>query len=292
MIVQNQYESTFSDKIKDINWYTQAFELNSNRNFTFNDGSIVIRNGRLQDTYALNANSDVLVVADGRGLDRMAGIVYVYNEDINNSNIGQRYLYSGRLDQIIEDRVWLEDYFILNQNEWESFSDTKELFYDNDTSIYDLEDGRFITPKEFVSGDYSMSSTKDHHEDCDRGELKDWYGYVYTDGDRIAAISVQKDMDSLLRQRVTNGIVSSIEDDPTVGWNIVLRNSNDWSNYRSQWMPKNSDLRINIDSAAIIKNGSLIKPQEINSSDRLYVVRMILGLKLLLLSRVVERRVQ
>ena len=102
MIVQNQHENIYSDKIKDINWYTEEFELKNNKNIRFNDGTIVIKNDRIVDVFTLNTQSDVFVITDGRGMNASADVIYVLNEDINNSNIGQHYIYAGRMDKIVE----------------------------------------------------------------------------------------------------------------------------------------------------------------------------------------------
>lgn len=270
MVLKSQYESAYSEKIREINWFTGAFELSNNRNITFNEGTVIIKNGRLVDSYAVSAGSDAFVVTDGRDSEQMADVVYIYNEEINNSNIGQFYLYSGRLDEIVSDRVVLKDFFLLNQNNWESFSEDKEFYYDSETYLYDLEEKEEITPEEFYSEYYAVDESSDYVEDND---LEDWYGYLYTDGDRIACISMQKDMDSLLKQRITNGTVDSISEDSLVGWTIQLKNAADWSGRNEKWMQKKTTLRVNLEKAMIIKDGRMIPQEDINPGDRLYIVR-------------------
>jgi hypothetical protein len=270
MIVQSQYESTYSDKIKDINWFTGGFELKNNRNIGFHDGTIVIKNDRIVDNFALNSNSDVFVVADGRGMESSADVVYVLNEEVNNSNIGQHYVYAGRMDQIVEDRLWLKNFFLLEENQWQSFEDEKELFFDNDTDIYDLTNNKKLSLKEFYSGSYAVDESSKYAKD---NKLKDWHSYVYTDGDRISTIMVQKNMDSLLKQRVTNGLVSSVTNDNLVGWGIKVMNARDWSSVRSQWMEKNTDLNVNLEKALLIKDGKQIQAYDLKVGDRIYLVR-------------------
>jgi hypothetical protein len=270
MVLKYQYESNYDEQIKDINWYTNALELSNNKNLAFNDGTIIIKNGRLVDSSALNSRMDALVLADGRGGSAMANLIAIYNEDINNSNIGQGYIYAGRLDQIVEDAVWFKDFFILNENSWESFDDEKELYYDMDTGIYDVEQGKIITPQEFFSYDYAVDEDSRRVKD---NNLHDWYGYAYTDGDRIVAIAVQKDMDSLLGQRISNGTITSIENDPLVGWTIAVRDSRDWSNRHERWMARTTDLRVNLSQALIIKGDRMILPEELKAGDRIYMVR-------------------
>ena len=48
---------------------------------------------------------DALVVADGGGNRAFASIVHIYNQGINNSNIGQAHLYSGKLVMVVENQL-------------------------------------------------------------------------------------------------------------------------------------------------------------------------------------------
>jgi hypothetical protein len=270
MIVKSQYESDFTDKIEDVNWYTQSLELGNNRNLNFHDGTIIVKNGRLVDIYGINAKADAYVVADGRGSTLTADLIYLYNEDVNNSNIGQYNIYAGKLDVILENTVTLDDFYVLNQNEWESFRKDKELYYDNDTFIYDVENGKTVEPKEFFAKDYAVDEDTDYAED--RG-LKDWHGYIYTDGDRICGIVVQKKLDSLLKQRTTNGVIEKIEDDASLGWTMYIRDGKDWSARKEQWMAKNSTFKVILEDALIMKQDKMIQPDELKPGDRLYIVR-------------------
>lgn len=279
MIIKNQYEAALNDQIKDINWYGEVLELKNNKNISFNEGSIIIKNGRVQDKTALHPGQDVLVLADGRGGSRIANVVYVYNEDLNPSNISEYYLYCGQLDQIYEDGLWLKSLFILENNSWKAFNGEKELFYDSDTGIYDVETGGLISPQQFYAGDYAVDEDSDRVKE---NRLRDWYAYVFASGDRVASIAVQKQQDSLLRQRVTAGTVKVIEEDPNVGWVVTLGEARDWSNHKGQWMPKNADLRLNLQKALLIRNGKVISPEELRSRERVYLVRDDFRVKVLL----------
>ncbi|WP_129599243.1 hypothetical protein [Anaerophilus nitritogenes] len=275
MVLKNQYERSYSDKIEKINWYADQFELKNKKNISFTEGTMIIKNGRLVDKDAITPNADAFVVADGRGTNQIAGVISIYNEDLNNSNIGQNYLYVGRMNRIFEDAVYLKDFYLLNNHEWESYrtrreSDEKELYYDQDTMIYDLENQNYVSAKEFFAKDYAVDEDTDSAEDKN---LRDWYAYAYTDGDRIAGIMVQKHLDSLNRHRMTTGSIEKIEDDPQVGWTVSLRDSKDYSHRHDKWMIKNSTIRVNLRKAMIIKDGKIIEPEMLKTSDRLYVVR-------------------
>jgi len=271
LVLKNQYETTFSDKIEDINWYAEAFELRNKQNVSFNDGTIFIKSNRLVDKFSINPGSDAFVVADGRGGKLTADVVYIYNEDINNSNIGQNYLYAGKLHEVVENKLILRDFFILNKNEWESFDDDKELYYDNDTYIYDLEDGKRITPEAFFAMDYAID--RDSRSGRRRRDLRSWHSYAYTDGDRVVAIALQEDMDSILKQRITIGNVEKIEGDSLVGKIITVRDAKDWSSRNDKWMAKTIPVRMQVENALIVKGDRVISLEELKPGDTIYSVR-------------------
>lgn len=269
MVVKSQYETSFSEKINEINWFSSQLELANNKNINFHDGTMVIKSGRLVDVYNLNPQSDGLIIADGRGNNLSADLIYIYNEDINNSNIGQDYIYVGRLNTILADKVYLKDFFLLDKNDWQSFPEEKELFYDDDTFIYDMENKKEVSPKEFFSSNFSVDekNTKDK-------KPRDWYGYLYTDGDRISAAFVKKSIDSLLVQRTTVGVVENKPvEDPNMGWTIKLRDAKDWSSKHEEWMIKNASLNLYLREAMIIKNGKRVTINDIRVGDRLYLTR-------------------
>jgi hypothetical protein len=270
MVIKSLYESIFSEKIEEVNWYAQAFELKNKRNIGFDEGTIFVKNNRLVDGYALTPGQDAFVVADGRGAKALANVVYIYNQDLNNSNIGQYYLYSGKLDMVVENKVVLTDFFIQNQNEWESFDDEKELYYDNDTFIFDLEEMKEITHEEFITGHYAVDEDSSYAR---RHGLRSWYAYAYTDGDRIVAIALKKDMDSLLRQRVTIGTIERIEDDALIGRAVILRDARDWSSRNEKWMEKGLPVRMRVEESLLIKDDKMISWDELKPGDDVYCIR-------------------
>jgi hypothetical protein len=269
-VIKGQYESGYSDKIENVNWFADSIELASHRNLRLNEGTTVIKNGRLQDRFAISPGDDVYIVADGSGISSTANLVYIYNEDINRSALGQHFLYCGTLDQIFEDRVWLDRYYMLNQHEWERYRQDKELFYDLDSDFYNLETQSLISAAELYAGDYTVDESEDRARDLD---LQNWYAWIYTDGDRIATMAVQKDGETVSGQRITTGRAVNIQDDSLVGWTVLLGDSRDWSSRREAWVPKNADVRINLAKAMIIRNGQIISAEELKPADRLYIVR-------------------
>lgn len=279
MVVLNQYETSYQEKINSINWYTDALEMSNNKNLSFNEGTIIIKSGRLVDKYALNQEDDILAMADGRGGALSADVVCILNENLNNSSLGEHYLYAGRLDEIVEDRAELRDYYGLEQNNWVSLSGSKELYYNNDSGIINLETGKKLTAQELMQGNYAVDETSDYVK---TNNLADWFAYMYTDGDHIVAMGLQQKVDSLLSQRITSGTIEKLEEDEQLGWTLSLRDARDWSEHRSRWMLKNNSLRMSLDQAVIFKNGTLVQPGTLTAGDRVYLLRDDFNVKLLL----------
>ncbi|WIV12250.1 hypothetical protein [Proteiniborus sp. MB09-C3] len=270
LVVKGAYETTYSEKIKDINWFSENLELGNNKNIEFNDGTIIVKSDRLVDKYSLNPKSDGFFIANGKGGGLTADVIYIYNEDINNSNIGQNNVYVARLDEIVENTVKLKNPFLVVKHQWEGFEDIKELYYDNDTFIYDLEKDKLITSKEFYTKDYAVDEKSRHAKD---NRLRDWHGYIYTDGDHISVIGVQKEMDSLLKQRMTIGIVESASDSNILGKEMIIREAKDWSARHEKWIPKEMSLKVSLNKAIIIKQDKLITYQDLKPGDNVYVIR-------------------
>ena len=141
-------------------------------------------------------------------------------------------------------KLYLLTFSFQNQNEWESFDDEKEFYYDNDTFIFDLEEMEQITPEQFITEHYAVDEDSSYAR---RYGLKSWYAYAYTEGDRIVAIALKKNMDSLLRQRVTLGTIERLEDDLHVGKTVILRDARDWSSRNEKWMAKTLPVRIRVE---------------------------------------------
>jgi hypothetical protein len=275
MVIKGNHETLLNERITGINHYGDTFETGDYRNIRFHEGTIILKNGRLVNSNSIRGNIDAMVVANGKGKELSADIIQIFDENLNASNIGQKYLYTGRMNTILKDRLYIKDYFLLEDNEWYSYrtysdKEERELFYDHDTHIYDGENDLIVSPTDFYAQNYAVDESTGYVR---KNKLRDWHGYFFTDGNRIAAMMVQKNQDSLLAQRISIGSLDGIEDDPLVGWTITLRDCRDWSSLHDKWMPKALDLRVNIEKALLIKDGKRIEPEELRAGDRLYFVR-------------------
>lgn len=270
LVVKSQYESSYEAQIENVNWFSDSCELDNNKNVSFSDGTIVIRDGRLQDKFALTAGTDAYFVTDTVGGQRIASLVNIISVGINNSSIGQNCVYAGLLADVFEDSFWLEDAYRHENNAWQSVSGEVELFLDNDTSIWDMDNKKLITLAEFAGGDYSVDPDDERTEDLD---LTSWYIYVYAKGDRGACLALHREEHDIDELRTSTGTVVSVENDALVGWVMTLKNTSDWSEHNSQWMGKQTTLRLGLENTLIIRNGKAILPKALKAGERLYMVR-------------------
>ncbi len=287
MVIKNKNEMTFSDKIESVNHFTSEIELSNKRNIGFHDGTMIIKSGRLVDSHSITPNSSALVVADGRGSSATADVIYLYDDDINNSNIGMDMIYAGRVDSISEYNLNLRDFFVVNKNKWESFpwksdEDSKELYYDNDTFIFDVEKSKQLTSEELLNGQYHID--ENNVSSSDSSALRDYYAYIYSDGDRISGIYLRKNIDSLLRHRIVTATldknpmkygeeIESIDEkveDPRL--KLDLRDIKDWSENSESWKLKYENLNVEAKGALVMKDGKRIKISELKKEDKIYMI--------------------
>ena len=274
MVIRNQQEMSFSEKIEQVNWYTSEIKLSNKRNIGFNDGTMVIKNGRLVDNYSILPNSSALVVADGRASSSTANVIYIYDEDINNSKSGMDKIYAARVDNIGEYILNIKDFSVLDKNKWQSFNQSMPLYFDEETSVYDMEKKKTLTVKEFMDGEYHVDEDNITGGYVGQGGiLKDYNAYIYTDGDRISSIYLKKDMDSILNQRVSTATVESLKDDASTGLTLNLRDGKDWSDRLEKWNLRYGTMNLRVNDALIVKNGKAITAKQLKIGDRLYIVR-------------------
>jgi hypothetical protein len=274
LIIKGQFETAFIDRIETINLYTENLRLRRNEHVSLHPGTVVIKNNRLVDKYSLHSLADAFIVADGKGNNRLAQLIYIYNEDVNNSAFGRYGIYSGKLDVVAEGRVWLEHLNLLANNRWQyQFDLVKELAYDHDTFVYDLVAGQEISPAEFPANNYAVDEGSEHAK---AKNLKSWYAYAFTNGDRIVGITVMRFPENWYQQRVTTGRIQAVNPEQAgqiTGWTVTLQDVREWSSLREQWMIREGGLTINISGAILIRDGQAISPQELKQEDRVYVVR-------------------
>lgn len=269
LIIKGQTEYTYQGRAENVNFMTGQFELNQ-KNFNLDEGTIVIKDGRLQSGEAIKNDSSLVVIADSWLGQNRSNIVYVTDQGLNNSNLGQRQLYYGRIDLITSDSLWLKKPQKLQNHLFSEDGDEVQLYYGSDSRIYDSVADKWLTAAELLAGSYAVDEDSSYSE---ANELRDWYGYVYCDNDYIVAMALWPEEAEPDVLRVSTGTVKTAIPDALIGWTVTLDDGYDWSYHNRQWMLKGSQLRLSLDDALVIKNGQAIAPEQLKAGDRLYLLR-------------------
>lgn len=271
VIIKQQFESAYVDKIESVNMYTGALQLVRNDKLTLHNDTVIINNRRIVERHSLSASADAFIVANGQGNDKLASLIYIFNQDINNSVLGRNQYYSGKLNIITENTVWLDHIDILVNNGWQyQFDLEKQLYYDNDTYIIDLMTSEEVKAEDLPFKGYAVDESSQY---ALQSNLKSWYGYMYTNGERIVAMAVMPYPQSLSQQRATGGLIKSIDYSQDTGWRVTLQDVTEWSNVREQWLTRTDQLTINLTGAMLLADDYIIKPQDLKVGDSLYLVR-------------------
>lgn len=279
MIIQSGNENLYTDQIDDFNIFSAALELANTHNINLHEGTIILRNGRLVDRQALSAGIDVTVIGSGENRNCIAEIINILNSEVNASNIGGYWICAGKLEDIYDDVLWLDSYYLLDKNEWQSDSGEIEFYFDDDTGIYDAKADKVISKEEFISGNYAVDENSDYVKE---NNLEDYFAYMYVQGDRVAAIMLQEDSDSLNRQRITSGTVKEIAENHRLGWTVNLSEVRNWSSSSEKWRLSSANQQLLLDKALIIKNKQIINVDDLMVGDNLYIVREDLYCKIVL----------
>lgn len=267
MVIKGQYSTIFTDQITNLNWYNTSFELANKQNISFHNGTIILKDGRVQATSALANNQNVLVLADGNNGAYSAAVVMIMNDGVASNNISQKQIYCGKLIVAAENQVIISDYYWLKDNEWLSLKDDKPFFWDEDSVIlvYDKANTKMvqISGDDFLAGNYVVN---EHSSYATSNNLKSYYAYIYADGDRVVAMMLQPTMDTLLVQRITTARLSQVENHTTLGWRFILKDSSDWSNRQDQWVARTGALNVTLNKAMIIKNNHVILTDQLKTN--------------------------
>lgn len=255
MVFKSNYERIYSSTIYEVNWSRDSFNLLNLDNIAMNEGTIIIQNNRLIDASALDKRCQAAVIAEATSGRTTADVISVLGSGLNNSPLGDYYLYEGHINEIGTDTIELAGVHNLDKNEWSSGGEN-DFYYSTETIIYDITGQQFITRKQFFSGDY------DHY-----------YGYFYTDGNNIIAMTLQKHSIDADDDNTSYGTIASTSKSDTMGWVMTLTNMCEWSKEDSCWRERDSDAEVNLTTALILKHNKAISASALAADDRVFVVR-------------------
>ncbi len=264
----------YSDRIRDINWAAQRFELDNRKNIAYNEGTIVIKNSRLVSTDNIDKDLSAYVVVDHYGSTPTSLLVDI---GADSQNIFD-HIYVGQLKVIRTGNFDIRYYSEHKNNEWKRVSSrsskTITLDYDQDTYIMDRTHGReVIDPYDFFHGNYS------------REDGEDYFAFIVADQEkRTIALSLRQD-ELLKENRVSDDddiediikttvlTQGTIEEVDLAREKITLKNTYEWSPYYEEWRANRSNQYIDLEEALLLKNNESIDIDAIQKGDKVSIMR-------------------
>lgn len=256
LVIKDSFERLYSERVDELSPFSSQMELSNKRNVTLTPASIVVRGGRLVDTSSVQEGQSALVVSDASPSGEAASVVMITGEAADPAAAEGSFLYSARLEEILPYQLKTKRLYALENHQWESMS-SEEFTFDEDTYIYDAEKGEKLDATRFASGEYD--GTRD--------------AYIYAQGDRASLVLLIKDDDSTRAERVTSATAQGAYYDANIGWLLTASDASDYSVRKEAWIAKAADLTLVLDGALIVKDGGVIRTQDVKAGDSLYVVR-------------------
>ncbi|MGE5389960.1 MAG: hypothetical protein ACM3PE_02740 [Deltaproteobacteria bacterium] len=255
MVIKPGNERVYTSTIYEFSWDQDSFDMFSSSNISFNEGTIIIQNGRLIDIEALDNRCQAMVIAGGTSERLTASVISVLGQGLNSSPLGDFHLYCGHLYELQNNDLKLSSVNNLDSNRWGSGGEY-EFSYGDDTTIYDINGQKFITARQFLNGDYD-----------------EYNAYLYAEGDNAVAMAIQRQTIHYYDDNTSYGTISAMTNSDTLGWTMTLTNMCDWSSEDSAWRDRDSDAEINLATALIIKSNQKLDASSLTEGDRVFIVR-------------------
>lgn len=160
MLIKAGPSMEYNDLLQDIDYGTGQMVVASNA-FYFNDGTIVVKDNRLVDSLNLNKYQDIYLVSDFKNGVKQASVVSIEGTTLLEDRIdGSRLLvYKGKIEDVLDYKLILGNNFKLDKTVltavgFVSNTDSEEMYFTEDTLIYDSELKKVIPTKSFLDSKY------------------------------------------------------------------------------------------------------------------------------------------
>lgn len=294
-VLKDGYEDTLMKSIYDVKWTSRQLTLSDGRTVNFNNGSIIIKDGRLLDPTFLAKYSGAFVIQNKSA----AGTSSAQIISLDSFNAFSNYrITKGYLHNMGDDYYTVENPYILSNNDWiesdeETFLLTDESYvYDNIFVKGPITVDKFLESRykpytytwpNYMTAGRGMDFHEDdqYHYDYDRYRNSSKFHehsmvYVVSDssGFTQAVNLYRKDKESFKKdkvndERMTAGQVNTVD---TANDTITIRNGRDYSRVYGEWRPVMANIPINTEEAVVIKEGRQIPLSELNPGDNIYVL--------------------
>lgn len=239
-----------------------------NSQLSYGEGTIMVREGRLVDNYALNPGDGVFTSGD-QGYYLGENSAHLVVVEGSGSNVGTRFdIYMGRIEWVRDSWYQLDDYYYyqLNNHEWQKINNNIILSINNGTQIVDASEAvnpQLVPVDKFMESQYSKKYTT--------GDSWSYWTYSVTDGQNSLGMVITKPgYWPGTTERISTARVKAVNRGENY---LEVEQVKDWNSFADSWNINPSLNQITIDSAVIIKNGRALNGSNLNPGDQLYILR-------------------
>ncbi|NPV90782.1 MAG: S-layer homology domain-containing protein [Firmicutes bacterium] len=279
LAVEPTLTSVFYDQIRRVNYGESWFRLSDvnlyDKRITWDDGTLVLHDGRLVGPSYLKEDQDIVVLASPFGSDYRASMVmvetpyYPSGPDVNS----RKYLrfICGMIDDLSVDQIKLEDAYEWTKQERVSLGDEEYLSLSQETQVIDSTDGS--SPATLI--DLNELYTSWGSEDADNQ-----YAYLIVYGNQVLAVNLRNGGSMPPTSvRFRAGRITSIKPGSSTSTrvDIVVDQVKDWVGISNYWqLDDSTSVSLDLDRAQVVRSGRPDQPTLLefeNGYNRLSVLK-------------------
>ncbi|RKD33500.1 S-layer homology domain-containing protein [Thermohalobacter berrensis] len=256
VVMKNGYERKYYNTLQDIAFGDRRLKVDYNEVYFDYNSTIIVKDGKLVHPYNLREDDEIFVVSYGKDNYTAA---FISIEDIQPTELT---VYRGRIDEITQYGLEMDNYDILEGTEWDYSSKQIPFNISEDTEIIDTrgQEVNKVTVDEFTNSRFL--------KDDDKSNYYKEYAYAIAYDDMILALNIIDNDDEA--QVLTTGIVKEID---RTNYTLTIEDVKDWSSFNNKWNINSSDININVSEALFIKNNKTVSINDIQENDSLYILR-------------------
>lgn len=289
--IRNGGEMMTYDSVIAVDTVQNSMELYNKENYTFNEGTIVVKDNRLLDPSRIKLYDSAFVISD----------YYMGNKNLSVVKLIPRAeaffdnLYIGAIYTVDSNSVTFKNHARLSANQWSSVDSnvSKRFFYTSETGIVNRtpDPAVAIKPQEFFNKGFGEEENKDKNNQGLKYER--YYGIFVTNGTDVIQALTLRYKGLVLGQNIDDGITDealikaqledilkttglirgTVEAIDTKWQRLQLTDSNEWSPTLAEWRTNNVDVYAFYKEALIIKEGKVIDSTGIKTGDSVYILK-------------------
>ncbi|KAB2953789.1 hypothetical protein F9B85_04005 [Heliorestis acidaminivorans] len=267
-VMASPASQSFNDRFSALDIPGGTLRLHLMRDqMSFDDGTIVLRDGRLTDVRDLQNGDAIHIFADATALGYRAALIVAHKDVMPIAQHSDGPV-QGSIREISNDGT-IELYFYshMRNNTWDSFSRQDDKAFIKpapDTVIYDY---RGLVPERNTIGDFLTDGFS--------GRFDHSFIYAFVQDGRPVAITMHNasqapSTDQPPQEKATLARIDQIN--PT-NQRIVIKDLRDWTENSQRWDPDPVTLSLNAQKAIIMRNQEQITFEDLRPNDTILVIR-------------------